>query len=90
MSKTVHCIVLGKELPALPMQPIPGKLGVKIVENVSLEAWKNWLGHQTMLINEKRLSLGKAEDRKYLTEQMENYLFGGEVEQPQGYTPPSS
>ncbi len=87
MSKTVHCIHLKQELPALPMPPLPGELGVRIYENVSAEAWQKWLGHQTMLINEKRLSMGNAEHRKYLTEQVEKYFFGGEVDRPEGYQP---
>lgn len=88
MSNTVKCILLKKELPALAMQPLPGPLGTKIHQNVSAEAWQQWLNHQTMLINEKRLSMGKAEDRKYLSEQVEKFFFGGDVDMPTGYTPP--
>ncbi len=87
MTKTVKCIVLGEELPALPFQPVPGELGARIRQNVSQQAWQKWLGHQTMLINEKRLSLGNTEHRKYLTEQMEKYFFGGDYDKPQGYRP---
>ncbi len=89
MSNTVHCVLLKKELPALPMPPLPGELGVRIHQNVSADAWRQWLSHQTMLINEKRLSMGNAEHRKYLTEQVEKYFFGGDVDMPEGYTPPS-
>ena len=32
--------------------------------------------------------MGNAEHRKYLTEQMEKYFFGGDVDMPEGYTPP--
>ena len=88
MSNTVKCVLLKKELPALAMQPLPGPLGTKIYQNVSAEAWQQWLSHQTMLINEKRLSLGKAEDRKYLSEQVEKFFFGGDVDKPAGYIPP--
>ena len=88
MPKTVLCVVFGKEMPGLAVPPLPGPLGKRILENVSSEAWQQWLSHQTMLINEKRLSMGNAEHRKYLTEQMEKYFFGGDVDKPEGYTPP--
>ena len=88
MSRTVHCIKLGKELPGLAFAPAPGDLGTRIYKNVSMEAWQKWLGHQTMLINEKRLSMGNAEHRQYLTQQMQNYFFGGDVDTAEGYRPP--
>ena len=89
MPKIVKCIVLGKELQGLEFAPLPGPLGTRIQENVSKEAYQQWLQHQTMLINEKRLSMGNAKHRKYLAEQMEKYFFGGEVDQVAGYVPKS-
>ncbi len=71
------------------MPPLPGELGTKIHDNVSSEAWQKWLAHQTMLINEKRLSMGNADHRKYLTEQVEKYFFGGDVDRPEGFQPPN-
>ena len=75
-------------MPRLAFAPVPGPLGIRIHENVSMEAWQQWLNHQTMLINEKRLSMGNAAHRQYLTEQMEKYFFGGDFDIPEGYTPP--
>ncbi len=89
MSKTVNCVLLKQELPALPMPPLPGELGIRIHENVSAQAWRDWLSHQTMLINEKRLSMGNPDHRKYLTEQVEKYFFGGDFDKPEGYKPPT-
>ena len=57
MTRTVKCVKLGKEAEGLKMPPYPGELGKRIFDNVSQEAWKQWLGHQTMLINEYRLAL---------------------------------
>ncbi len=88
MPDTVKCAHFGEELPALAMPPLPGPLGQRIQENVSQKAWQSWLAHQTMLINENRLSMGKADDRKYLMEQMEKFLFGGDFDKPAGYVPP--
>ena len=56
MSRTVNCQMLHKELPALEFQPYPGELGQRIFDHISAEAWQQWLAHQTMLINENRLS----------------------------------
>ena len=87
MSRTVHCQLLDKELPALPFQPYPGELGARIFESVSAEAWQGWLGHQTMLINENRLSPLNPEHRKFLEAEMEKFFFGDGSEKPQGYVP---
>ncbi len=87
MTRTVHCHLLGKDLPGLDYQTYPGDLGKRIFENVSAEAWQQWLSHQTMLINEHRLSPINPEHRKFLEEQMEKYFFTGGAEMPEGYVP---
>jgi len=90
MSRTVHCVALDKEAEGLAFPPYPGELGKRIFENISQEAWNKWLAHQTILINEHRLSPINPEHRKYLEQQMENYLFGDGAEMPEGYVPPES
>lgn len=90
MTETVFCILLQREGSALSRAPYPGALGERIKAQVSQEAWRQWLQHQTRLINEKRLSPINPEHRRYLEQQMEAYFFGGEVDQPEGYTPPES
>lgn len=90
MTRTVHCSYLDREAEGLPRPPLPGELGQRIFENISREAWQKWLAHQTTLINEKRLSPIDPEHRKYLEEQAEAFLFGGEVDRAEGYTPPDS
>jgi len=87
--RTVHCRYLGREAEGLPRPPLPGELGRKIYENISKEAWRKWLDHQTMLINEKRLSPIDPEHRQYLEKQAEAFLFGGEVDRAEGYVPPA-
>ncbi len=87
MSETVNCAVLRQPLPKLAFAPLPGELGERIQQNVSAAGWQKWLRHQTMLINEKRLSMGNAEHRAYLTEQMEKFLFGGDYDKPTGFKP---
>jgi Fe-S cluster biosynthesis and repair protein YggX len=66
-----------QEAEGLDFPPYPGELGKRIWENVSKQAWADWLKHQTMLVNENRLNLADARARQYLARQMENHFFGG-------------
>jgi Fe-S cluster biosynthesis and repair protein YggX len=90
MSRTVQCVKLGREAEGLERQPYPGALGQRILENVSKQAWADWLKHQTMLINENRLSPVNPKHRQYLEEQMEKYFFGEGADKVAGYVPPKS
>lgn len=90
MSRTVQCVKLGREAEGLERQPYPGALGQRIFDNVSKQAWADWLKHQTMLINENRLSPVNPKHRQYLEEQMEKYFFGEGADQVSGYVPPKS
>jgi Fe-S cluster biosynthesis and repair protein YggX len=88
MSRTVNCVKLKKEAEGLDRAPYPGELGQKIFDNVSKEAWQQWLGHQTMLINEYRLSPVDPKARTFLEEQMEKFFFSDEqAELPPDYKP---
>jgi Fe-S cluster protector protein len=75
MARTVQCIKLGQEAEGLDFPPYPGELGKRIWENVSKQAWADWIKHQTMLVNENRLNLADARARQYLARQMENHFF---------------
>ena len=90
MSRTVQCIVLKKEAEGLAFQPYPGELGKRIFNNVSQKAWQKWLAHQTMLINEMRLSPINPEHRKFLESEMEKYFFGEGSEKPEGFVSPEA
>ena len=90
MSRTVHCALLDEELEALPFAPYPGEIGQRIYDSVSQKAWQQWLGHQTMLINENRLSPINPEHRKFLEAEMVKFLFEGGSEKPEGYVPPEA
>ena len=87
MSKKVHCQLLDQELDALAFQTYPGELGKRIFENISQQAWQQWLALQTMLINENRLSPLNPEHRAFLETEMEKYFFGEGSEKPAGYVP---
>jgi len=88
MARMIQCIKLGREAEGLDFAPVPGDLGRRIFESVSKEAWQQWQKHQTMLVNENRLSLADARARKYLLTQMEQYFFGDGGDKPAGYIPP--
>jgi len=90
VSKKVHCQLLDQELDALAFQTYPGELGKRIFENISQQAWQQWLALQTMLINENRLSPINPEHRAYLEAEMEKYFFGEGSEKPEGYVAPDS
>lgn len=88
MSRTVNCQLMNKEGPGLEFQPYPGELGKKIYDSICAEGWQAWLAHQTMLINENRLSPINPEHRKFLEAEMEKFFFKGGSEAPEGYVPP--
>ena len=82
MTRMVDCIKLGSQAEGLDFQPWPGDLGAKIFDNVSKEAWQEWLRQQTILINEYKLNPLDADHKKYLAEQMEAYFFGDGIVMP--------
>ena len=87
MSRTVQCVLLGKEGPGLTRVPYPGELGQRIYEQVCQEAWQQWLAHQTMLINEYRLVPIEPKDRAFLEAEMEKFFFEGGAERPAEFVP---
>jgi len=90
MARMVNCVKLGREAEGLERPPVPGELGKRIFENVSREAWQQWVRYQTMLINENRLNLMDPRARKYLGEQMEKHFFSDGADQISGFVPPVS
>jgi Fe-S cluster biosynthesis and repair protein YggX len=87
VSRTVHCVLLKRDAEGLAKPPYPGELGQRIFDNVSKEAWARWLGHQTMLINEYRLTPIEPKARKFLEGEMEKFFFGAGSQAPEGYQP---
>ena len=90
MSRSVYCVKLQREAEGLDFAPYPGELGKRVFDQVSKEAWRQWLAHQTMLINENRLSPLDPKARKFLEGEMEKFLFGAGSAAPAGYVPPES
>jgi len=90
MARMVKCVKLGREAEGMDFAPMPGELGKRIFENVSKEAWQQWIRHQTMLINENRLNLADPRARQYLAEQVQKHFFGDGAEGVSGYVPPQA
>ena len=88
MTRMVQCIKLDREAEGLDRLPYPGDLGKRVFDNISKQAWQDWLRHQTMLINENRLSPMEPKARKFLEEQMEKFFFGEGAELPADFVPP--
>ena len=90
MARQVFCQHDQRETEGLDFVPWPGEAGKRVYANIGKAGWAAWLAHQTMLINENRLSPMNPEHRTFLAEQMEKFLFGGDAEQPAGYVPPGA
>jgi Fe-S cluster biosynthesis and repair protein YggX len=86
--RMVKCVKLGRELPGLDRAPWKGELGQRIYENVSKEAWRTWVEHSKMLMNEFRLNPLDPNSQKIIAEQMEMYFFGDGSKLPEGYVAP--
>lgn len=89
MTRMVQCARLKQELEALDRPPYFGELGQRIYDNVSKQAWQEWLRHQTMLINEYRLTPVDPKARKFLEQEMEKFFFGEGSAAPEGFVPVS-
>lgn len=89
MTRTVFCRRYKEELEGLERPPLPGEKGRDLFDNVSKKAWQEWQAEQTMLINEKHLSLMDPSARAYLQQEMEKFLCGEEHDRAEGYIPPS-
>ncbi len=85
--RRVHCEYLQREDAGLDFVPYPGELGKRIFAGIGKTGWAAWLAHQTMLINEHRLSPRDPQHRAMLEAEMVKFLFGGGAEKPAGYVP---
>jgi Fe-S cluster biosynthesis and repair protein YggX len=87
MARKITCVLLGPDAEGLDRPPYPGALGQRIYENVSKPAWQRWVKHQTMLLNEYRLTPIEPKARKFLEGEMEKFFFGGGSEAPPDFKP---
>lgn len=89
MPRMVKCAKLGKELPGMPYKPFSNELGQRIYDNVSLDAWRQWIEFSKMMVNEYRLDLTSPHGQRLLHEQAEKFFFGeAPTDAPPDYVPP--
>lgn len=88
MSQTIFCTFLQRDAEGQDFQLYPGDVGKRIYNEISKEAWSKWMAKQTMLINEKKLSMMNPDDRKLLEQEMIKFLFEGHEVHIEGYTLP--
>lgn len=87
MAHIVQCVRLGREAEGLDKPPFKGELGQRVYENVSKEAWRAWLEHSKMLINEFRLDLTSEQGQRIWMTECERYFFGEGSSKPPDYVP---
>ena len=85
----VFCVKFQKEMEGLEEVPFEGHpLGQRIYDNVSKEAWRMWVEHSKMLMNEYRLNPLDPNSLKIMQDQMEQFFFGEGAKLPDSYVPP--
>lgn len=87
MSRTVHCVKLGREAEGLDKPPLKGEVGQRIFDNVSKEGWRMWLEHSKMLINEFRLDVTSEHGQRIWYTELEKYFFGEGSSAPPDFVP---
>lgn len=88
--RLVTCTKFGFALPGLKAPPFPGRLGMRIYDNVSLRAWNLWPEQERILINHYGLSLVDPQSQQVLLQSMEDFFFGDGAQLPEGWTPPNA
>ncbi|HHH10852.1 MAG TPA: oxidative damage protection protein [Sorangium sp.] len=86
----VECVKFGKRMPGLPKRPLKGELGERIYKEVSQQAWRMWLEHSKMLINEFRLDLLSEAGQKVWMSELDKYFWGEGSQLPPDFTPNKS
>jgi len=90
MARTVHCVKLDKDLEGLEKPPFRGELGQRLFENVSAQAWRSWLEHSKMLINEYRLDVTSENGQRIWMTELEKYFWGDGSAAPAEYVAPKT
>lgn len=87
MTRIIHCVIDDIDTEGLDFPPWPSEDGLRVYREVGKPAWQRWLAHQTMLINEYRISPMNPEQRAFLEREMVKFLFGEGSAKPPGYVP---
>jgi len=90
MARMVQCVKLGREAEGLDKPPFKGETGQRIYDNISKEAWRMWLEHSKMIVNEYRLDLTSEHGQKLWLAELEQYFFGEGSQLPPDFVPKKS
>jgi Fe-S cluster biosynthesis and repair protein YggX len=90
MARMVNCVKLGKQAEGMRYKPFDNELGQRIYDSVSQEAWRLWLEHSKMIVNEYRVDLASPRGQQIILEEAEKYFFGEGAQLPPDYQPPAS
>jgi Fe-S cluster biosynthesis and repair protein YggX len=85
--RTVHCVKLGRDAEGLDKPPFKGDLGQRVFDSISREAWRQWIEHSKMLINEYRLDLTSENGQRLWITECEKYFFGENSAVPPDFKP---
>ena len=75
--ETIQCKRCGEENPQLEKPPFRTELGERIQASICQTCWKEWLQHQTLLINHYGLDPRDKKAREFLYQQVEKVLLEG-------------
>ena len=79
--ETIQCRRCNETGPKLERAPFRTELGERIQNEICTGCWKEWLQHQTLLINHYGLDPRDKKAKAFLYEQIEQVLLqGGEGE----------
>ena len=87
--RIVRCRLLKKDLPGLDRAPYKNELGQRIYDEVSKEAWQQWLKDSVRFINTYRVDLATSEGQAFMFKQCSIYFGYEQGEQAEtAWTPP--
>ena len=90
MPRMVKCAKLGQELPGVIYKPFNNELGQRIYDQVSQQAWIEWIEYSKRIVNEFRLDLTSPVGQQVLLEQAEQFFFGAGGHNPPEFVAPKS
>ena len=73
----VHCAKCGQDREGLGAPPFGGEMGRNVQAQVCGICWGEWLGRQTMIINEYRLNVVDPKAQESLLSEMKTFLAIG-------------
>jgi Fe-S cluster biosynthesis and repair protein YggX len=74
-TETIECRRCGSGATPLAKPPFRTELGERIRAEICADCWKDWLQHQTLLINHYGLDPREPKAREFLYEQIEQVLL---------------